>query len=72
MPQGTIRWLSADRGFGFIQGEHGEDFFFYTSQLRGVEFKSLTEGQQVEFEFEKGRYGRIQAVKVRPIISKSK
>ena len=71
MPQGMIRWLSVDHGFGFIQGERGEDLFFYTSQLRGVEFKSLAKGQQVEFEFEKGRYGRIQAVKVRPIMSKT-
>jgi len=42
----------------------------YLQDLDGV-FKSLTEGQQVELEFEKGCYGRIQAFKVRPFISKS-
>ena len=65
MPKGTIRRLIADRGFGFIKQERGEDLFFHRTQLQGVEYNSLREGQQVEFEIAKGRNGRAQAVRVR-------
>jgi len=65
MPKGTIARLIADRGFGFIRAERGEDFFFHRSELQGVDYISLREGQQVEFEIGKGRDGRPQAVKVR-------
>ena len=50
MPKGTIRQLIADRGFGFIRTEQREDLFFHRSELQGMEFVSLREGQQVEFE----------------------
>ncbi|HEY78711.1 MAG TPA: cold shock domain-containing protein, partial [Dehalococcoidia bacterium] len=49
MPKGTIRRLM-DRGFGFIKGEGEEDLFFHRNDLQGVEFGSLREGQEVEFE----------------------
>ena len=64
MPKGTIRRLM-DRGFGFIKGEGEEDLFFHRNDLEGVEFSSLNEGQEVEFDMGKGRDGRPQAVKVR-------
>ena len=65
MPKGTTRRLVADRGFGFIRTERREDLFFHRSQLQGVDYNSLREGQQVEFEVAKGRDGRPQAVRVR-------
>jgi len=64
MPKGTIRRLM-DRGFGFIKGEEEGDLFFHRNDLEGVEFGSLREGQEVEFEKGEGRDGRPQAVKVR-------
>ncbi|MBA7470245.1 hypothetical protein ES707_05523 [subsurface metagenome] len=65
MPKGTIRRLM-DRGYGFIKSEEEEDLFFHRNDLEGMEFNSLSEGQEVEFEKGQGRDGRPQAVKVRP------
>ena len=64
MPKGTIRRLM-DRGFGFIKGEEEGDLFFHHNDIEGVEFGSLREGQEVEFEKGQGQDGRPQAVKVR-------
>ena len=64
MAKGTIRRLM-DRGFGFIKMEDETDLFFHRNELEGVEFNSLSEGQEVEFEKGQGRDGRPQAVKVR-------
>ncbi len=64
MPKGTIRRLM-DRGFGFIKTEDETDIFFHHNDLEGVEFNSLSEGQEVEFEKGQGRDGRPQANKVR-------
>ncbi len=64
MTKGTIARLT-DRGFGFIKQEQGEDLFFHRNDVEGVEFTSLNEGQEVEFEKGQGRDGRPQAVKVR-------
>ena len=64
MAKGTIRRLM-DRGYGFIKKEQEEDLFFRRNDLEGVEFSSLKEGQEVEFEKGQGRDSRPQAVKVR-------
>ena len=64
MAKGTIRKLM-DRGFGFIKTEDGTDLFFHRNELDGVEFNSLREGQEVEFEKGQGRDGRPCAVKVK-------
>ncbi len=64
MPKGTIRRLM-DRGFGFIKTEDETDIFFHRNDIEGVEFNSLSEGQEVEFEKGQGRDGRPRAVKVR-------
>ena len=64
MPKGTIRRLM-DRGYGFIKGEKEEDLFFHRNDIEGVEFASLSEGQEVEFEMGHGRDGRPQAVNVK-------
>ena len=68
MPKGVIKRLM-DRGFGFIKAEQEEDIFFHRNDLEGVEFNSLREGQEVEFEPGQGRDGRPQAVKVRLVES---
>ena len=65
MPKGTIKRLIADRGFGFIQTEEGKDLFFHRNELQGVQFTTLREGQEVEFEMGQGRDGRPQAVRVK-------
>jgi len=65
MLNGTIRRIIADRGFGFIQTVDGTDLFFHYSELQGVEFSTLREGQEVKFDMGKGRDGRSQAVGVR-------
>ncbi len=63
MPKGTITKLR-DGSYGFIKSEE-KDFFFHRSDTEGVEFDSLSEGQEVEFEKGQGRDGRPKAVKVR-------
>jgi cold shock CspA family protein len=65
MAKGTIRRLIPDGGFGFIQSAEGEALPFHRSELQGVDFDSLREGQEVEFEVGKRRNGHPQAVKVR-------
>ncbi len=64
MPKGTIKRLM-DRGFGFIKTEDETDLFFHRADLEGVEFNSLSEGQEVEFEKGQGQDGRPRANKVR-------
>ena len=64
MPKGTIK-LITDQVFGFIRTVEGKDLFFHRSQLQGVDYSSLREGQQVEFEVGRGHDGRLQAVRVR-------
>jgi CspA family cold shock protein len=49
MPQGTIKKLVADKGFGFIQTEDGNDVFFHHSSVADRQFDNLTEGQRVEY-----------------------
>ncbi len=64
MAKGTIARIM-DRGFGFIKTEDGTDLFFHRNDLDGVEFNSLSQGQEVEFEKSQGRDNRPAAVKVR-------
>jgi CspA family cold shock protein len=56
MPQGTVKKLVADRGFGFIQGERGE-LFFHHSAMEGSNFDDLQVGQNVEYQVEQGGGG---------------
>ncbi len=65
MAKGTIRRLITDRGFGFIKTEDEKDLFFHRSNLEEVEYSSLREGQEVEYEVGQGNTGRSEAVKVR-------
>ena len=61
--QGTVKWFNASKGFGFIQRQSGEDVFVHFSVIEGEGFKSLDEGQEVEFEVTQGPKG-LQAAKV--------
>jgi CspA family cold shock protein len=61
--QGTVKWFNASKGFGFIQRQSGEDVFVHFSEIQGDGYKSLNEGQAVEFEVTKGPKG-LQASKV--------
>jgi CspA family cold shock protein len=65
MPQGKIRRLVSDRGFGFIECDRGDDLFFHHSALQGATIEELREGQVVEYEVGRGPKGpRAESVRV--------
>jgi cold shock protein len=58
MPQGTVKWFSQEKGYGFIEPEEGgEDLFVHFSAIAGEGFKSLEEGEKVTYEVGQGRKG---------------
>jgi len=58
MERGTVKWFNDDKGYGFITRENGEkDAFVHHRSIAGTGFKSLTEGQAVQFEIESGPKG---------------
>ena len=63
MTKGNVNWFNAEKGFGFIESEDGGDVFVHFSAIQGDGFKSLDEGQAVEFDTEEGNRGP-QAVNV--------
>ena len=54
---GTVKWFNADKGFGFITSDEGNDVFAHYSQIQKDGFKTLEEGQNVEFEVVEGAKG---------------
>lgn len=66
MAQGTVKWFSNEKGYGFIEREGGDDVFVHFSAIAGEGYKSLTEGQRVEFEVVQGSKG-LQAANVTPL-----
>ena len=66
LAQGTVKWFSNEKGYGFIQPEEGEDVFVHFSAISGEGYKSLQEGQRVEFEVVQGDKG-LQAANVQLI-----
>lgn len=68
--QGTVKWFNATKGFGFIAGENGgEDVFVHYSAIDGDGYKSLSDGQQVEFDMEvdQKNKNRMRAINVKAI-----
>ena len=57
MEQGTVKWFNRTKGFGFIEREDGEDVFVHFSAIEQEGFKSLDEGDRVEFEVTQGEKG---------------
>jgi CspA family cold shock protein len=66
MATGTVKWFNDAKGFGFISQEGGEDVFVHHTAIQSQGFRTLAEGQQVEFEVTKGPKG-LQASNVRAI-----
>ena len=65
MPVGKVHWFNESKGYGFIESEDGQDLFVHFSEIKGKGFKTLHEGQAVEFQESMGQKGP-QASKVVP------
>jgi CspA family cold shock protein len=63
MSKGIVKWFNDNKGFGFIEQDDGPDVFVHHTGIRATGFKSLTEGDQVSFDVEKGPKG-LKAVNV--------
>jgi CspA family cold shock protein len=57
MTKGVVKWFNENKGYGFIQREDGPDVFVHFSAIVGAGFRSLKEGQEVEFEITQGQKG---------------
>jgi CspA family cold shock protein len=66
MTQGTVKWFNSEKGYGFISQVSGSDLFVHYSQIDGSGYRSLEEGQRVEFEVAQGQKGP-QATAVRVV-----
>ena len=66
MTVGTVKWFNADKGYGFISPESGEDVFVHFRAIQASGYRSLDEGQAVEFDITQGPKG-AQAANVRPV-----
>ena len=63
MPKGTVKWFNDTKGYGFIQQDDGDDVFVHFSAIEGTGFRTLAEGQTVEFDVRPGDAG-LQATRV--------
>ncbi|HYY79420.1 MAG TPA: cold-shock protein [Actinomycetes bacterium] len=68
MTVGTVKWFNAEKGYGFISPESGDDVFVHFSEIQGDGYRSLDEGQAVEFDITRGPKG-AQAANVRPVVT---
>jgi CspA family cold shock protein len=66
LAEGTVKWFSNEKGYGFIEREGGEDVFVHHSKIAMEGYRSLTEGQRVQFDVEQGDKG-LQAVNVQSL-----
>jgi cold shock protein len=67
MATGKVKWFNAEKGYGFIEQEGGDDLFVHFSEIQGDGYKSLQEGQAVTFESGTGKNGKAQAMAVRVV-----
>ena len=67
MAQGTVKWFSNEKGYGFIEREDGDDLFVHYSEIPMDGYKTLVLGQSVEFENTEGDKG-LQASTVKPVV----
>ena len=67
MAQGTVKWFNPDKGYGFISREDGDDLFVHFSEIQMDGYKTLDEGQAVEFDITTGQNGKLQASNVRKL-----
>jgi cold shock protein len=65
LTQGTVKWFSNEKGYGFVARPDGDDVFVHFSAIQGEGYRTLTEGQTVEFDIVEGPKGK-QAANVRP------
>jgi cold shock protein len=56
--RGTVKWFSSEKGYGFITPENGSDLFVHYSEIQSNGFRTLNEGDKVEFEITEGRKGK--------------
>lgn len=63
---GTVKWFNSEKGYGFLAQENGPDVFVHFTAIQAEGYRSLTEGQKVEFSIEKGPKG-LQAANVVPV-----
>ena len=66
MATGTVKWFNAEKGYGFIEREDGDDLFVHYSAIQTSGYRTLEEGQRVEFDLGPGKNGE-EAQNVRPI-----
>ena len=71
MPSGTVKWFDSKKGFGFIVNGDGEDVFVHFSSIEGDGFRSLKDGEQVEYEEQSGDKGLL-AKNVRRVAAPAK
>ena len=65
LAEGTVKWFNSEKGYGFIESADGPDLFVHYSAILSDGFRTLDEGDRVEFEVQAGRDGRSQAAEVR-------
>ncbi len=65
MAKGTVKWFNPGKGYGFIKGEDGQDYFVHFSEIQTEGYKTLEEGQEVTFEVTTGKDGKTQASDVK-------
>jgi len=64
LAQGTVKWFNAAKGYGFIEQESGDDIFVHYSAIKDEGFKTLNEGEKVDYEVSENDGGKTQAINV--------
>jgi len=62
---GQVKWFCAQKGWGFIAGQDGNEYFAHYSQIAGDGYRNLTEDREVEFDIEKDLRGRVRAINIK-------